>query len=117
MNHVIETLNGKLALNQLGEQTDWKRGFAAGILEAVDTINSQPGSFLEVGKEYYVIYNDKENNHLTNIERMKLYRINITKIRKSFCFISNSFPKFKLSLGERGISNRVFQTKEEAEKQ
>ena len=121
MRDAIETLNRKLALSQIGEQTDWKEGYAAGITDAIDVIQEGIDNLITVGNNYFVIMYHNGDKYLPYIEEMRLYKISI-RTRKSYCFSRNlsatrfNTPKPDLVLAsEKGLRERVFFTKEKAE--
>lgn len=122
MREVIRTLNKKIELNQLGEQTPWKDGYSAGLSDAIYMIEEAIDSLIVTGKNYYIIMYHNGDKFLPYIEEMRLYKIS-TKTRKSYCFSRNlnatifdtSEPDLVLA-SEKGLRERVFFTLEQAEK-
>lgn len=121
MRDAIETLNRKLYLNQLGEQTEWKKGYSAALVEAIDIVEDSIDSLIVPGNNYFVIMYQGGDKFLPYIEEMRLYKVS-EKTRKSYCFSKNlSANRFNtrtpdlVLASEKGLRSRVFFTKEKAE--
>lgn len=122
MRNELEKLNRKLYLSQIGEQTEWKKGYAAGITEAIDVIEEGIDNLIIPNNNYFVIMYHNGDKHFPYVEEMRLYKISI-KTRKSYCFSRNldatrfntKTPDLVLA-SEEGLRTRVFFTREQAEK-
>ena len=122
MREAIDKLNRKLLINPLGKTKEWKDGYIAGILEAIDIVQEGIDNFITVGNNYYVIRYHNGDKYLPYIEEMRLYKITI-KTRKSYCFSRNldanrfNTPNPDLVLAsEKSLRERVFFNRDQAEK-
>ena len=122
MRSELEKLNRKLYLSQIGEPTEWKKGYIAGITDAIDAIEEGIDNLIVPNNNYFVIMYHNGDKHFPYVEEMRLYKVS-TKTRKSYCFSRNlnatmfntKTPDLVLASGE-GLRTRVFFTKERAEK-
>lgn len=121
MRDAIEKLNRKLAVSQIGEQTEWRQGYAAGIAEAIDIIEDGIDDLIVPGNNYFVIMYHNGDKYFPYVEEMRLYKISIKK-RKSYCFSRNLYAtRFNTSnpdlvlASEKGLRERVYFSKEKAE--
>ena len=122
MREAIDKLNRKLLINPLGKTKEWKDGYIAGILEAIDIVQEGIDNLITVGNNYYVIMYHNGDKYLPYIEEMRLYKITI-KTRKSYCFSRNldanrfNTPNPDLVLAsEKSLRERVFFNRDQAEK-
>lgn len=121
MRDELEKLNRKLYLSQIGEQTEWKKGYATALTEAIDMIENGIDNLIIPNNNYFVIMYHNGDKYFPYVEEMRLYKISI-KTRKSYCFSRNlsatifntKTPDLVLASGE-GLRKRVFFTKEKAE--
>lgn len=121
MREALEEIQRKIYLNSIGEQTQWKQGYAAGLTEAIDIIENGIDNLIIPNNNYYVIMYHDGDKFFPYVEKMRLYKISI-KTRKSYCFSRNldanrfntKTPDLVLS-SEKGLRERVFFTRETAE--
>lgn len=122
MREALEKIQRKLYLNSIGEQTQWKQGYEAGLTEAMDIIEDGIDNLIIPNNNYYVIMYRDGDKFFPYVEKMRLYKISI-KTRKSYCFSRNldatrfntKTPDLVLA-SEKGLRERVFFTREQAEK-
>lgn len=122
MREALEKIQRKIYLNSIGEQTQWKQGYEAGLTEAINIVENGISDLIVPNNNYYVIMYRNGDKYFPYIEEMKLYKIS-TKSRKSYCFsrnlnaniVNTKNPDLVLS-SDKGLIERVFFTKEQAEK-
>lgn len=122
MKDAIETLNRRLEISQMGERTEWRKGYERGLVEAIDVIHNGIIDLIVPGNNYFVVMYHNGDKFLPYIEEMRLYKISV-KTRKSYFFSKNlnatrfntANPDLVLA-SEKGLKERVFLTREKAEK-
>ena len=119
----IENLYKKIKLNEIGEQTEWKRGYAYGLKEAIRIVEDGIDDLVIPGNNYFVVMFENGNRYLPYIEEMRLYKITTSKSRKSYCFSRNlNATKFNTPIPDvvlssaKSLRKRVFFTFEDADK-
>lgn len=123
MREAFEKINRKLYINSIGEQTEWKEGYAAGLIEAMEILEGGIDSLIVPNNNYYVIMYENGDKHFPYVEKMRLYKITIKPKRKSYCFsrdltanrVDTKFPDLVLA-SEKSLRERVFFSKEQAER-
>ena len=122
MNAVIKKLEEMITLNTSANMTESQMSYVVGISDALEVVKSSVADNLIVGNRYFVIMYQDGDIHFPYVEEMKLYKISQGTIKPSYCFTKNlaqgkySHNKPDLVLAsEKGIINRVFYTKNQAE--
>ena len=106
----------------IGEITEWKAGYIAGLEYAKELINDAIDDLIVLGGRYFVIVYKDGNEFMPSIQEMKLYKITGNK-RKSYSFSRNlnanviNTPKADVVImSGKNFRQRVFFTREQAEK-
>ena len=120
MDEIIEILKGEIAKNNLQYAdvyevplSEEQHGYVIGLADALKVVERCKAKQLEVGRKYYVL---SYENHIVQIKHMKLYRINHTEEKISYCFAVNGKNNLdKIILNDRGTNLRVFKDYESAQ--
>jgi len=122
MRKAIEKIDRKLYICNIGEITEWKAGYIAGLEYAKELINDAIDDLIVLGGRYFVIVYKDGNEFMPSIQEMKLYKITGNK-RKSYSFSRNlnanviNTPKADVVImSGKNFRQRVFFTREQAEK-
>lgn len=122
MRKAIEKIDRKLYICNIGEITEWKAGYIAGLEYAKDLINDAIDDLIVLGGRYFVIVYEDGNEFMPSIQEMKLYKITGKK-SKSYSFSRNmnanviNTPKADVVIRSgKNFRQRVFFTREQAEK-
>lgn len=122
MRKAIEKIDRKLYICNIGEITEWKAGYIAGLEYAKDLINDAIDDLIVLGGRYFVIVYEDGNEFMPSIQEMKLYKITGKK-SKSYSFSKNmnanviNTPKADVVIRSgKNFRQRVFFTREQAEK-
>ena len=122
MRKAIEAIDKKLYINSIGEMTEWKEGFKAALEYCRDLINESIDELIVLGGLYYVIVYEDGKKYLPCVKKMKLYKIT-QGVKKCYLFsenlkaniINTRRPDLRLA-SKNGLRERVFFTKEQAER-
>lgn len=123
MNDIIEKLKNMIAVNTSTNMTSEQEYYVSGLADALELIESSVADNLIIGNRYFVILYENGDIHLPYVREMKLYKISQGTVKSSYCFtfnlnsgkyISNS-PDLVLA-SKKSLTNRVFFTKEQAER-
>lgn len=121
MREVLDILNDRIEKFNIGEMTDWRRGFIDGINFSKKAINENIDTLITPNEDYYIIMYENGDRYFPYIEKMRLYKISEGKVRNSYCFSRNmNANKFNTKIpdlvlaSKEGIRSRVFFTEEEA---
>ncbi len=121
MRKALESIDKKIELNRIGEQTNWKQGYEAGLLYAKKMVEDGIEDLIVPNNNYFVIMYFNGDKHNPYIEELRLYKIDIKK-RKRYLFSRNlNATWFNTKTPDLVISNsemlrkRVFFLKEDAE--
>lgn len=118
----LEGIIRKINVNHIGEETEWKQGYEAGLYDAVESIEKGICNLITPGNNYFVIMYQNGDRHFPYIEEMHLYKITRAKknkyyfSRKLFATIFNTKEPDLILNGDEQVKKRVFFTKEFAEK-
>lgn len=122
MREAIDKLDQKLYICNIGEITEWKAGFIAGIEYSKKIINESIDDLIVVGGIYFVIIYEGGNEFMPSIQEMKLYKITGKK-RKSYSFsknlnanVLNTAKADVVIMSGKSFRKRVFFTKDQAQK-
>lgn len=123
MNDVIDKLKRLILLNTKSEMTSEQEHYVTGLADALELIESSVADNLIIGNRYFVIMYKNGDIHMPYVTEMKLYKISSGSIKKSYCFTFNlangkyhsNHPDLVLA-SRKGLAERVFFTKEQAEK-
>lgn len=122
MRKAIEKIDRKLYICNIGEITEWKAGYIAGLEYAKELINDSIDDLIVLGGRYFVIVYEDGNEFMPSIQEMKLYKITGKK-SKSYSFSRNmnanviNTPKADVVIRSgKNFRQRVFFTREQAEK-
>lgn len=123
MNDVIEKLKNLIAVNTGENMTSEQEYYVNGLADALEIMESSVADNLIIGNKYFVVLYENGDVHLPYIREMKLYKISHGAIKSSYCFTYNlenikhnrNTPDLVLA-SKKGLSKRVFFTKEQAEK-
>ena len=121
MREALKKIYKKIELNAIGEQTQWKQGYAKGLADAVNMIEDGIDNLIVPNNNYFVIVYDGDKN-FPYVEEMRLYKISAKK-RKTYFFSRNLYANFfntktpdLILASKNGLRKRVFFTREDAEK-
>ena len=112
----IESINRRLYLNSIGEQTQWKQGYKKGLEEAIKYIEDGIVDLVVPYNDYYVIMYHYGDKHFPYIEKMRLYLIKETEKRETYYFSKNpnanrlNTQKPDAKIVKSQIKDRVFFT-------
>lgn len=122
MREVIEKIKRKLYANSIGEQTEYKIGYADALNEVIELIEDGITELIIPNNDYYVIMYHNGDKYLPYVEKMRLYKIFKGKATNFYYFSKNmnatifntKTPDLKLG-SLRDIKKRVFFSRENAE--
>lgn len=117
LHKVIDALNSKITSETHSNMTKEQEYYVIGLADALEIVKEISEERYVIGRTYYVLIPDKLYG--VNVEPMKLYRINHKK-RTSYCFTrhltGNEVTPDLVLNSEGSLKLRVFNTREEAEK-
>lgn len=123
MRSELEGILKKINACKIGEDTEWRDGYVAGLYDAVETIEKGICNLIAQGNNYFVIMYYNGDKYFPYVEEMRLYKIDRRNKHNKYYFSRNLnatllYPKppdLMLS-GEKAIRDRIFFTREFAEK-
>ena len=122
MREAFEKIKKKLYINSIGEPTEWKDGYAQGLMDAMEILEGGIDSLIVPNNNYYVIMYQNGDKHFPYVEKMRCYKVS-EKNRKSYLFsrylyanrANTKVPDLVLS-NTKSLRERVFFTREQAER-
>lgn len=124
MREALEKIERKIYINSIGEQTQWKQGYGEGLMDALKIVEDGIDDLIIPNNDYFVIMYQNGDKFFPYVEKMRLYKITVSpKLRKSYCFSRNlNANRFNTKSSDlilasgKGIRERVFFTREQAER-
>lgn len=120
MKETIEKMKKKISICKMGDRTDWRDGYMAGLTDAIQMIEDGIAELIVPNNNYFVIMYHNGDKYYPYVEEMRLYRKTEGRGGYVYSFTRNIYPtevnKPDLVLSSlKAVKKRVFFTREQAE--